>query len=75
MTVTTVTRLVPRLTEQERFMVLRRRAGVTQPELAARTGIKQSRISAWERECAALDPERVQALWEAMNSAAAEKVS
>ena len=71
---TAATRLVPRMTEPERFMVLRRRAGITQPELEQATGIKQSRISAWERGAIALPPERVEQLWEAMDQARDEKV-
>lgn len=61
-----MTLTVEDLSAQERFMIARRRADVTQAKLARLTGISQSRISKWEIGKANLTPEQVKVMWEVL---------
>lgn len=63
-------RAVESLEERELFILYRRRMGVTQTRLAEETGIRQPRISWWEQGRMEFSPEKVQRLWEAVESAA-----
>lgn len=54
------------LEEWENFGVARRRAKVSQLDLAAASGVGQPRISTWEREGRALKPEEIERVWVAL---------
>lgn len=58
----------------ERFVLLRRRLGVTQQEVAARAGrLQQSHVSAWERGHRRLSDDAVGRLVTALNEIAREE--
>jgi transcriptional regulator with XRE-family HTH domain len=58
----------------ERFVILRRRLGVTQSEVAARAGrLQQSHVSAWERGNRRLSDDAVSRLVGALNEIAREE--
>lgn len=57
----------------ERFVIMRRRLGVTQAEIAARAGrLQQSHVSAWERGNRRLSDDAVSRLVGALNAVAQE---
>jgi transcriptional regulator with XRE-family HTH domain len=58
----------------ERFVILRRRLGITQAEVAARAGrLQQSHVSAWERGNRRLSDDAVTRLVGALNEIAGEE--
>jgi transcriptional regulator with XRE-family HTH domain len=58
----------------ERFVILRRRLGITQAEVAARAGrLQQSHVSAWERGNRRLSDDAVARLVGALNEVAREE--
>jgi predicted transcriptional regulator len=61
-------RAIENLEERELFTLLRRRAGVTQRDVAAEAGIRQPLVSVWEKGSTEISRERVDALWTALET-------
>jgi hypothetical protein len=62
------------LEEWEVFGIARRRARVSQLDLAAESGITQPRISVWERTGVGMGEKRVARVWAALNTLVARDV-
>lgn len=54
------------LTEQEQYLVRRRRAGITQGEAARASGVGRVRLSLWETGRGSLRDTEREALWSAL---------
>lgn len=54
--------------EREKFLVLRRRTGLTQAEVAERSGVGRIKILAWENGSGLLKQDQIDALWSALDT-------
>jgi ribosome-binding protein aMBF1 (putative translation factor) len=63
------------LEERELFMLIRRRAGITQVQIAERAGIAQTVVSRWESGRWPASEEWVGGLWDALDALMAESDS
>jgi predicted transcriptional regulator len=74
-TVSARERALGSLEERELFILLRRRAGVTQREVARQSGVRQPLVSVWEKGSTEISRERVDALWSALEVLSETEVS
>jgi len=66
-------RAIGSLEDREVFIIYRRRAGITQLDLAERAGVRQPLISWWEKGRIELSEDAVEALWDAAEALASER--
>jgi DNA-binding XRE family transcriptional regulator len=60
------------VSQREKFILLRRRTGVTQEQVSRHTGVLQPHLSSWERGKRELPPDTVREMWSWLEAHAAE---